>query len=74
MNIIIITDTDINEVIAAYTIDEFIKEANKEYYEENWETDDNQQHFNKNTLDRAIDYYIDTSYNLALDIIELTGA
>lgn len=65
MDIITITDNDINEVIAVYTLEKFLKEVNKEYREYN----DDKEHFTftLDTIDIAIDWYIDTSDNLSLD-------
>ena len=63
MDIITITDNDINEVIAVYTLDKFLEEANKEY----WEYNEDKEHFTLDTIDTAIDWYIDTSDNLSLD-------
>ena len=64
MDIITITDNDINEVIAVYTLKKFLEEVNKEY----WEYNEDKEHFTLDTIDTAIDWYIDTSDNLSLDI------
>lgn len=64
MDIIIITDNDINEIIAVYTLNKFLEEVNKEY----WEYNDDKEHFTLDTIDTAIDWYIDTSDNLSLDM------
>ena len=63
MDIITITDNDINSVIAVYTLEKFLEEANKEYREYN----EDKEHFTLDTIDSAIDWYIDTSDNLSLD-------
>ena len=63
MDIITITDNDINEVIAVYTLKKFLEEVNKEY----WEYNEDKEHFTLDTIDTAIDWYIDTSDNLSLD-------
>lgn len=63
MDIITITDNDINEVIAVYTLEKFLEEVNKEY----WEYNEDKEHFTFDTIDVAIDWYIDTSDNLSLD-------
>lgn len=63
MDIITITDNDINEVIAVYTLEKFLEEVNKEY----WEYNEDKEHFTLDTIDTAIDWYIDTSDNLSLD-------
>ena len=64
MDIITITDNDINEVIAVYTLKKFLAEVNKEY----WEYNEDKEHFTLDTIDTAIDWYIDTSDNLSLDM------
>ena len=64
MDIITITDNDINEIIAVYTLDKFLEEVNKEY----WEYNEDKEHFTLDTIDTAIDWYIDTSDNLSLDM------
>ena len=64
MDIITITDNDINEVIAVYTLKKFLEEVNKEYLEYN----EDKEHFTLDTIDDAIDWYIDTSDNLSLDM------
>lgn len=69
MKVILIKDNYINEVIAVYTLKKFIQEANKEYFEANW--DSIEAHFNIDTLDFAIDWYVETSDNLSIDIMEL---
>lgn len=66
MDIIIITDNDINEIIAVYTLEKFLEEANKEYWEAN-DFNEDKEHFTLDTIDNAIDWYIDTSDNLSLD-------
>lgn len=63
MDIITITDNDINEIIAVYTLEKFLEEVNKEYYEYN----EDKGHFTLDTINVAIDWYIDTSDNLSLD-------
>ena len=63
MDIITITDNDINEVVAVYTLEKFLKEVNKEY----WEYNEDKEHFTLDDIDVAIDWYIDTSDNLPLD-------
>ena len=67
MQVILITDNDINAVIAVYTLKKFINEANKEYSEYN----DDLTHFSLDTLDNAIDWYIETSDNLSIDVMEV---
>lgn len=67
MDIITITDNDINEIIAVYTLDRFIQEANKEYYEAMDFEEGTEKHFTLDTIDSAIDFYVDTSDNLSLD-------
>ena len=69
MDIITITDNDINEVIAVYTLEKFLEEANKEYSEYN----EDKEHFTLDTIDTAIDWYIDTSDNLSLDRYTVEG-
>ena len=64
MDIITITDNDINEVIAVYTLKKFLEDVNKEY----WEYNEDKEHFTLDTIDTAIDWYIDTSDNLSLDM------
>ena len=64
MDIITITDNDINSVIAVYTLEKFLEEVNKEY----WEYNEDKEHFTLDTIDAAIDWYIDTSDNLSLDM------
>ena len=64
MDIITITDNDINEVIAVYTLKKFLEEVNKEY----WEYNEDKEHFTLDTIDTAIDWYIDTSDNLSLNM------
>ena len=64
MDIITITDNDINEVIAVYTLKKFLEEVNKEY----WEYNEDKEHFTLDTIDTAIDWYIDTSDTLSLDL------
>ena len=66
MDIITITDNDINEVIATYTLEKFLEEANKEYWEAN-NFNGEREYFTLDTIDTAIDWYIDTSDNLSLD-------
>lgn len=67
MDIIIIADNDINEIIAVYTLNRFIQEANKEYSEYNGD----KKHFTLGTIDAAINWYIDTNDNLSLDMCEV---
>ena len=66
MDIIAITDNDINEIIAVYSLDRFIQEANKEYYEAN-DFNGSENYFNIDTIDFAIDWYVETSDNLSID-------
>ena len=73
MKVILITDNDINEVIAVYTVKKFIEEANKEYFETNNFCGE-REYFNEDSLDFAINFYIDTSDNLSLDVMELECA
>ena len=73
MKVILITDNDINEVIAVYTVKKFIEEANKEYFEAN-DLCGEREYFNEDSLDFAINFYIDTSDNLSLDVMELECA
>ena len=73
MKVILITDNDINEVIAVYTVKKFIEEANKEYFEANNFCGE-REYFNEGSLDFAINYYVDTSDNLSLDVMELECA
>ena len=70
MKVILITDNDINEVIAVYTLKKFIQEANKEYYEAN-DFNGAKEYFNLNTIDFAINWYVETSDNLSIDIMEV---
>ena len=70
MKVILITDKDINEVIAVYTLKKFLQEANKEYYEAN-DFNGAKEYFNLNTIDFAIDWYVETSDNLSIDIMEV---
>lgn len=70
MKVILITDNDMNEVIAVYTLKKFIQEANKEYYEAN-NFNGAREYFNLNTIDFAIDWYAATSDNLSIDIMEI---
>lgn len=70
MQVILITDNDINEVIAVYTPKKFIKEANKEYWEAN-DFNGDKEYFNLDTIDYAIDWYVETSDNLAIDVMEV---
>jgi hypothetical protein len=70
MKVILITDNDINEVIAVYTLKKFIQEANKEYWEAN-DFNGAKEYFNLNTIDFAIDWYVETSCNLAISIMEV---
>jgi hypothetical protein len=70
--IILITDNDINDIIAAYTIPKFLEVVNAEYYEAN-DFNGSKEYFNANFLDYAIDWFIETSDNLAIDKIELEG-
>ena len=70
MEVILITDNDINEVIAVYTLKKFLQEANKEYYEAN-NFNGAKEYFNLNTIKFAIDWYVETSDNLSIDIMEL---
>ena len=73
MKVILITDNDINEVIAVYTVKKFIEEANKEYFEAN-DFCGAGEYFNEDSLDYAIDFYIDTSEGLSIDVMELECA
>ena len=73
MKVILITDNDINEVIAVYTVKKFIEEANKEHFEAN-DFCGEREYFNEDTLDFAINEYINTSDNLSLDVMELECA
>lgn len=66
MDIITITDNDINKIIAVYTLDRFIQEANKEYWEAN-DFNGTKEYFTLDTIDLAIDWYVNTSDNLSLD-------
>ena len=66
MDIIIITDNDFNEIIEVYSLDKFIQEANKEYYEAN-DFNGSKNYFNIDTIDFAIDWYVKTSDNLSVD-------
>jgi hypothetical protein len=70
MQVILITDNDINEVIAVYTLKKFIQEANKEYWKAN-DFNGTREYFNLNSLGIAINWYINTSDNLSLDIMEV---
>lgn len=70
MKVILIIDNDINEVIAVYTLKKFIQEANKEYWEAN-DFNGAREYFNLNTLELAIYWYINTSDNLSIDIMEV---
>lgn len=67
MDIITITDNDINEVIAVYTLEKFLEEANKEYHEAIDFEEGTEKYFSLDTINQAIDFYIDTSDNLSLD-------
>lgn len=73
MKVILITDNDINEVIAVYTVKKFIEEANKEHFEAN-DFCGEREYFNEDSLDFAIDEYIDTSEGLSIDVMELECA
>lgn len=73
MNVILITDNDINEVIAVYTVKKFIEEANKEYFEAN-DFCGAREYFNEDSLDYAINWYINTCDNLSLDVMDLEYA
>lgn len=66
MDIIIITDNDFNEIIEVYSLDKFIQEANKEYWEAN-DFNGSKDYFNIDTIDFAIDWYVETSDNLSID-------
>ena len=70
MDVILIKDNDINEVIAVYTIEKFIHEANKEYWEAN-NYCGARYYFNPDTLEFAINWYIETSDNLSIDVMKL---
>lgn len=67
MDIITITDNDINSVIAVYTLNKFIEVANKEYFESMDFEEGTEKHFTLDTINQAIDFYIETSDNLSLD-------
>ena len=67
MQVILITDNDINAVIAVYTLKKFIQETNKKYSEYN----DDFNHFSLDTLYNAIDWYVKTSVNLSIDVMEV---
>ena len=71
MDIITITDNDINSIIAVYTLEKFLEEVNKEYREYN--EDKEPFNFTLDTIDTAIDWYIDTSDNLSLDMYTVEG-
>ena len=66
MDIITITDNDINEVIAVYTPEKFLEEANAVYWEAN-NFNGEREYFNLDTIDFAINWYIDAHDNLSLD-------
>ena len=70
MKVILITDNDINEVIAIYTFKKFLQEANKEHYESNG-FDGAKEYVDLNNIDFAIDWYVETSDNLSIDIMEV---
>ena len=70
MKVILITDNDMNEVIAVYTLKKFLQEANKEYYKAN-NFNGAKEYFNLNTIDFAIDWYVETSDNLSIDLMEV---
>lgn len=70
MKVILITDNDINEVIAVYTLKRFIQEANKEYFEAN-DFNGDREYFNLDWIDFAIDWYVATSDNLSIYIKEV---
>ena len=70
MKVILITDNDVNEVIAVYTLKKFLQEANKEYYEAN-NFNGAKEYFNLNTINFAIGWYVGTSDNLSIDIMEV---
>ena len=70
MKVILITDNNMNEVIAVYTLKKFIQEANKEYYEAN-NFNGAEEYFNLDTIDFAIGWYVATSDNLSIDIMEV---
>ena len=70
MKVILITDNDMNEVIAVYTLKKFLQEVNEEYYEAN-NFNGAKEYFNLNTIDFAIDWYVATSDNLSIDIMEV---
>ena len=70
MKVILITDNDMNEVIAVYTLKKFLQEVNEEYYEAN-NFNGAKEYFNLNTIDFAIDWYVATSDKLSIDIMEV---
>ena len=70
MKVILITDNDMREVIAVYTLKKFLQEANKKYYEAN-NFNGAKEYFNLNTIDFAIDWYVETSDNLSIDLMEV---
>lgn len=70
MQVILITDNDINEVIAVYTLKKFLQEVNKEYWEAN-DFNGPREYFNLNSLGLAMNWYTQTAYNLSLGIMEV---
>lgn len=66
MDIITITDNDINEIIAVYSLDRFIREVNKEHWEAN-NFNGSKDYFNIDTIDFAINWYIVTNNNLSIN-------
>lgn len=73
MKVILITDDNIDEVIAVYTVKKFIEEVNKEYFEAN-DFCGAREYFNEDSLDLAINWYIDTFDNFLLDVRNLECA
>lgn len=73
MKLIIITDKDIDEVIAVFTERKFIDEVNKEYWEANDFCGD-REYFKIKHIDLAIDWYVITSDNLKIDYKEIEFA
>lgn len=73
MKVILLTDIYLNEVVGVYTLRRFIQEANKEYYEAN-NFNGAREYFNLNTIDFAIDWYVNTAEGLAIDLMEVEAS
>ena len=65
--------TENKEITQKAKVKKFIEEANKEYFEAN-DFCGEREYFNEDNLDFAINFYINTSDNLSLDVMELECA